>query len=241
MKKILTMVLVSLLTITSYSQVRKIKGNGIVQEKNRRVEKYNKVVIDGDVTVELLNNPFKNTIKTAGDGNLHQLVSITVSNQVLTLKRKPGFEILSATQPLVITLTTKDLNEITLMGDKGSITNLAAIETASLKLTNTGSGSMDLKVKVEQLELNTENNAAIKVTGNANTVKIKSNSTGDIDMKELSNFFTEVEANNSGNIFTNTVNGIDGALNGSGNLYYRFTKTVNVTENADGKAIKEEI
>lgn len=241
MKKILTMVLVSLLTITSYSQVRKIKGNGIVQEKNRRVEKYNKVVIDGDVTVELLNNPFKNTIKTAGDGNLHQLVSITVSNQVLTLKRKPGFEILSATQPLVITLTTKDLNEITLMGDKGSITNLAAIETASLKLTNTGSGSMDLKVKVEQLELNTENNAAIKVTGNANTVKIKSISTGDIDMKELSNFFTEVEANNSGNIFTNTVNGIDGALNGSGNLYYRFTKTVNVTENADGKAIKEEI
>ncbi len=235
------MVLVSLLTITSYSQVRKIKGNGIVQEKNRRVEKYNKVVIDGDVTVELLNNPFKNTIKTAGDGNLHQLVSITVSNQVLTLKRKPGFEILSATQPLVITLTTKDLNEITLMGDKGSITNLAAIETASLKLTNTGSGSMDLKVKVEQLELNTENNAAIKVTGNANTVKIKSISTGDIDMKELSNFFTEVEANNSGNIFTNTVNGIDGALNGSGNLYYRFTKTVNVTENADGKAIKEEI
>lgn len=235
------MLLVSLLTITSYSQVRKIKGNGIVQEKNRRVEKYNKVVIDGDVTVELLNNPFKNTIKTAGDGNLHQLVSITVNNQVLTLKRKPGFEILSATQPLVITLTTKDLNEITLMGDKGSITNLAAIETASLKLTNTGSGSMDLKVKVEQLELNTENNAAIKVTGNANTVKIKSNSTGDIDMKELSNFFTEVEANNSGNIFTNTVNGIDGALNGSGNLYYRFTKTVNVTENADGNAIKEEI
>lgn len=241
MKKILTMILVSLLTITSYAQVRKIKGNGIVQDKNRRVEKYNKVVIDGDVTVELLNNPFKNTIKTTGDGNLHQLVSITVVNQVLTLKRKPGFEILSATQPLVITLTTKDINEITLMGDKGSITNLAAIETPSLKLTNTGTGTMDLKVKVEQLELNTENAAAIKVTGNANTVKIKSNSTGNIDMKELSNFFTEVEANNTGNIFTNTVNGIDGSLNGAGNLYYRFTKTVNVTENAEGKAIKEEI
>lgn len=235
------MILVSLLTITSYAQVRKIKGNGIVQDKNRRVEKYNKVVIDGDVTVELLNNPFKNTIKTTGDGNLHQLVSITVVNQVLTLKRKPGFEILSATQPLVITLTTKDINEITLMGDKGSITNLAAIEIPSLKLTNTGTGTMDLKVKVEQLELNTENAAAIKVTGNANTVKIKSNSTGDIDMKELSNFFTEIEANNTGNIFTNTVNGIDGSLNGAGNLYYRFTKTVNVTENAEGKAIKEEI
>lgn len=244
MKKILFALIVTLVTFTSFSQEkkiqdRKIKANGVVQEKNRRVEKYSKVIIEGDVIVEILNNPFKNTIRTTGDGNLHQLIQIISTKDVLTIKRKPGFVIENQTVPLKVTLTTKDLAEITLNGDNGSITNLGAIEILKLTLTNTGSGKIDLRVKVEDLVLNTENNASITVEGNANTVKINSKSSGDIIAKNLSTFFTEVASSGSGNIYTNTVNGIDGSLDGSGNLYYRVTKTVNVTENGEGKVIKQ--
>ena len=239
MKKFITLLFVSVITVTSYSQVRKIKGNGVVQEKNRKVLKYSKLVVDGDVDVEILNNPFKNTIRTSGDANLHQLVQVSVENEILTLKRKPGFEVVSQTQPLKVTLTTKDLTEITKNGDKGSITNMGTIEIPQLKLTNTGDGKMELKVKTDELYLTTQNTASIVVEGNSNTVKINSTSSGDINAKELSAFFTEVSSSGSGNIYTNTVNGIDGSLNGSGNLYYRITKTVNVTENGEGKVIKE--
>lgn len=239
MKKFITLLFVSVITVTSYSQVRKIKGNGVVQEKNRKVLKYSKLVVDGDVDVEILNNPFKNTIRTSGDANLHQLVQVSVENETLTLKRKPGFEVVSQTQPLKVTLTTKDLTEITKNGDKGSITNMGTIEIPQLKLTNTGDGKMELKVKTDELYLTTQNTASIVVEGNSNTVKINSTSSGDINAKELSAFFTEVSSSGSGNIYTNTVNGIDGSLNGSGNLYYRITKTVNVTENGEGKVIKE--
>ena len=55
---------------------------------------------------------------------------------------------------------------------------------------------------------------------------------------DFSNFFTEIELNGTGNVYTNTVNGIDGNINGTGNLYYKATKTVNVTENGNGKAEK---
>jgi len=239
MKKILVLFFVSLVTLTSYAQDRKIKGNGVVQDRNRRVQKYTKLVVEGDVMVEILNNPFKNTIQTSGDGNLHQLIQVSVENEVLTLKRKSGFEIVNQTEPLKVTLTTRDLTEITKTGDKGSITNMGAIEIAKLTLTNTGNGEMNLRVRVEDLVLNTENDAAITVEGNANTVKIDSKSSGDIMAKELSAFYTELNSSGSGNIYTNTVNGIDGSLNGSGNLYYRVTKTVNVTENGEGKVIKE--
>lgn len=239
MKKFLAVFFVSIITVASYAQNRKVKGNGVVQEKNRKVQKYSKLVVEGEVTVEILNNPFKNTIRTSGDGNLHQLIQISVVDEVLTLKRKPGFEILSQTEPLKVTLATKDLTEITMNGDKGSIINLGTIEIPKLTLTNTGDGKMELKVKTEELHLNTENNAAITLEGNSNTVKINSKSSGDIKAKELSAFFTEVNSSGSGNIYTNTVNGIDGSLNGSGNLYYRVTKTVNVTENGEGKVIKE--
>lgn len=239
MRKFLALFFVSIITVTSYAQNRKVKGNGVVQEKNRKVQKYSKLVVEGEVIVEILNNPFKNTIRTSGDGNLHQLIQISVENEVLTLKRKPGFEIVSQTEPLKVTLATKDLTEITLNGDKGMITNMGAIEIPELKLTNSGNGKMELRVKVENLVLNTQNDGAITLEGNANTVKIKSESSGDINARELSAFFTEVDSSGSGNIYTNTVNGIDGSLNGRGNLYYRVTKTVNVTENSEGKVIQE--
>lgn len=240
MKKLIAAVLLSFLSIATFAQQeRKIKANGVVQEKNRKVQKYTKLIVEGEVIVEILNNPFKNIVRTNGDANLHQLLQISVVNEVLTIKRKPGFQILNQTVPLKVTLATKDLTDITMSGDKGSITNMGAIEILKLNLTNTGSGEMKLRVKTDELVLNTENNAAITVEGNSNIVKINSKSSGDINAKELSTFYTEVESSGAGNIYTNTVNGIDGNLNGSGNLYYRVTKTVNVSENAEGKAIKQ--
>lgn len=240
MKKILALLFVSIFTISTYAQDRKIKANGVVQEKNRRVQPYTKVVLEGELLVEILNNPFKNTIRTTGDGNVHQLIQATSADGVLTIKRRPGFVIDNPTVPLKVSLTSQDIAEITMIGDGGVLTNMGALEVPKLTLTNTGKGKMDLRVRVEELLLNTENNGSITVEGNANTVRINSKSSGDIMMNELSNFFTEVTSTGSGNIYTNTVNGIDGSLNGEGNLYYRFTKTVNVTENGEGKAIKEQ-
>lgn len=239
MKKILALLFVSLFTITTYAQERKIKANGVVQEKNRRVQPYTKVVIEGEVLVEILNNPFKNTIRTTGDGNVHQLIQATSADGVLTIKRRSGFVIDNPTVPLKVSLTSQDIAEITMVGNGGVLTNMGAIQVPKLTLTNTGQGKMDLRVRVEELLLNTENNGEITVEGNANTVRINSKGSGDIVMNELSNFYTEVNSTGSGNIYTNTVNGIDGSLNGTGNLHYRFTKTVNVTENGEGKAIKE--
>lgn len=240
MKKVLALLFVSIFTISTYAQDRKIKANGVVQEKNRRVQPYTKVVLEGELLVEILNNPFKNTIRTIGDGNIHQLIQATSADGVLTIKRRPGFVIDNPTVPLKVSLTSQDIAEITMIGDGGVLTNMGALEVPKLTLTNSGKGKMDLRVRVEELLLNTENDGSITVEGNANTVRINSKSSGDIMMNELSNFFTEVTSTGSGNIYTNTVNGIDGSLNGEGNLYYRFTKTVNVTENGEGKAIKEQ-
>ena len=240
MKKILALLFVSIFTISTYAQDRKIKANGVVQEKNRRVQPYTKVVLEGELLVEILNNPFKNTIRTIGDGNIHQLIQATSADGVLTIKRRPGFVIDNPTVPLKVSLTSQDIAEITMIGDGGVLTNMGALEVPKLTLTNSGKGKMDLRVRVEELLLNTENDGSITVEGNANTVRINSKSSGDIMMNELSNFFTEVASTGSGNIYTNTVNGIDGSLDGEGNLYYRFTKTVNVTENGEGKAIKEQ-
>jgi len=238
MRKILAIAFLSFFSVATFAQERNIKANGVVQEKKRRVQKYTKLVVEGEIIVEILNNPFKNIVQTVGDGNLHQLIQFNVQDEILTVKRRPGFVVQNQTVPLKIRLMTQDLTEITMNGDNGSVTNMGAIEVPELKLTNTGNGKMELRLRTEMLSLNTENDASITIEGNANTVKILSNSSGDIQMRELSNFFTEVVSNGSGDIYTNTVNGIDGSLNSSSNLYYILTKVINVEENGTGKALK---
>lgn len=241
MRKIIAIAFLALFSVASFAQergLRNIKANGVFQEKKRRVQPYTKLVVEGDIIVEILNNPFKNTVQTQGDGNLHHLIQTSVENGVLTVKRRPGFVVQNQSEPLKIKLMTQDLTEITMTGDNGNVTNMGTIQVPEFKVTHTGNGKLTLRLRTENLTINTENDAALTIEGNANTVKIQHDSSGDINLKELSNFFTEVISNGSGDIYTNTVNGIDGSLNGSGNLYYILTKVVNLEENGSGKAIK---
>lgn len=243
MKKLIALLFIGILSTSAFAQQqqeRKIKSNGVAMEKKRRVPKYTKLLIEGEVIVEILNNDFNKEILTFGDANLHQLLQISVVNELLTIKRKPGFTIIGQTTPLRVKLTTKDLTDITVIGNKANVANMGVFEASKLSLTNTGDGKLDLRVKVDELEIKTENNASITVDGNANILKITSNSSGDINLQDLSNFYTEITSNGSGNVYTNTVNTIDGEINGSGNVYYKFTKTLNITENGEGKILKHE-
>lgn len=242
MKKLIAITFLALFSVASFAQergMRNIKASGVFQEKKRRVQPYTKLVVEGEIIVEILNNPFKNIVQTEGDSNLHHLIQTTVESGTLTIKRRPGFVIQNQTEPLKIKLMLQDLSEITMIGENGSITNMGTIQVPEFKVTNTGNGKLELRLRTEQLTINTENDASVTIEGNANTVKIHSNSSGDINLEELSNFFTEVVSDGSGDIYTNTVNGIDGSLNGRGNLYYILTKVINLEENGSGKAIKK--
>ncbi len=172
-----------------------------------------------------------------GDINLQTLIKSKVENGTLYLTYNNNVIILSQTEPLKVRIPSKKIKEIVLK-DGAKLTNLGAIETLQLKITSTDNSTADLRLKVDEVILDIENDSEIKLNGSANILKINYKGSKDFDAKELSNFFTEIELEGSGNVYTNTVNGIDGNINGTGNLYYKATKTVNVTDNGNGKAEK---
>src|SRR5690554_7847492 len=104
-------------------------------------------------------------------------------------------------------------------------------EAENLVLTNSGEGTLELNIKAQTIDLNLTGNGYIVLTGRSNTANIKSTGSGTIDGKEISIFFSEITIDGAGNVYTNTINGIDGYINGSGNIYYKVTKTVSVEEN----------
>ncbi|RRJ93282.1 DUF2807 domain-containing protein [Paenimyroides tangerinum] len=216
---------------------RKVKGNGRVIEKERRLPEFDRIEISGNIDATILNNDFQKKIMVNGDINLQTLIKSKVENGTLYLTYNNNVIILSQTEPLKVRIPSKKIKEIVLK-DGAKLTNLGAIETLQLKITSTDNSTADLRLKVDEVILDIENDSEIKLNGSANILKINYKGSKDFDAKELSNFFTEIELEGSGNVYTNTVNGIDGNINGTGNLYYKATKTVNVTDNGNGKAEK---
>jgi len=216
---------------------RKVKGNGKVMERERRLPEFDRIEISGNIDATLLNNDFQKKIMINGDMNLQPLIKSKVENGTLYLTYNNNVVIISQTEPLKVRIPSKKIKEI-ILKDGAKLTNLGAIETLQLKITTTDNSSADLRLKVDEVILDIENDSEIKLNGSANILKINYKGSKDFDGKELSNFFTEIELEGSGNVYTNTVNGIDGNISGTGNLYYKATKTINVTENGNGKSEK---
>lgn len=216
---------------------RKVKGNGRVMERERRLPEFDRIEITGSIDVTLLNNDFQKKIMVNGDMNLQPLIKSRVENGTLYLTYNNNIVILSQTEPLKVRIPSKKIKEI-ILKDGAQLTNLGAIETLQLKITATDNSTADLRLKTDEVIIDLDKDAELKLNGSANILKINHKGSKDFDAKELSNFYTEIELDGNGSIYSNTVNGIDGTINGSGNLYYRATKTVNVTENGTGKIEK---
>lgn len=216
---------------------RKVKGNGRVMERARKVTEFNKLEITGNITVILLNNDFKKEILLNGDMNLQPLIKSKVENETLSLTFDNNINIISQTEPLRVTIPSKKITEIVLK-DGAKLSNLGAIETLKLKITTSENSEADLRIKTDEVIVVTEGDSELKLNGASNIVKIDHKSTKDINAKELSAFYSEIELNASGSLYSNTVSGIDGNINSSGNLYYKATKTVNVKENDLGRILK---
>lgn len=237
MKKLIVLLVLTFAVAGSAYAQRKARGNGNVIDRERRIPEFDKVKIDGDFEVVFLNNEFDKKIVMHGDANLQGLILAKVEDGVLSIGYKGEVEILEQTVPLKVTIPTRSVVEITNSGS-GVVRNMGIIEAENLVLNNTGEGSLELNIKTQNSAINLAGSGKIVLSGRSNTATFKNNGSGVIDGKEMSVFFSEITVGGSGNVYTNTLNGIDGNINGSGNIYYKVTKTVSVEENGTGKALR---
>jgi|SRR5690606_17529157 len=237
MKKLIVLIVLTFAVAGSTYAQRKARGNGNVIDRERRIQEFDKVEIDGDFEVVFLNNEFDNKIIFHGDANLQGLILAKVEDGVLSIGYKGPVEIVEQTAPLKVTIPTQSVVEITNSGS-GVVRNMGVMEAENLVLKNTGEGSLELNIKTQNSDVSLTGSGKIVLSGRSNTATFKHNGSGTIDGKEISIFFSEISLDGSGNIYTNTLNGIDGIINGSGNIYYKVTKTVSVEENGTGHALR---
>lgn len=237
MKKIVLAIML-LCTTVSFAQERKVKGNKNVVTKEKKVQKYNKVILGGGIDLMIMANSLQPVVNITADANLHQLFDISVADEILTIKLKPGFVIVDQTENFKVSITNKDLDKILVLGNS-TVESMGILETNELEIEVIGNGVVKTQVKTEDLKITNKGNAEIKLSGKTNSAFIENNGNGVIDLSEVPSFFTEVYQYGYGVIYTNAINGLDGKLTGLGTIYYQNTEILNVEITGSGKLISK--
>lgn len=237
MKKII-LALMLLSTITTFSQERKVRGNKNIISKDKKVQKYNKVLIGNGIDLMIMANSILPEVNITADANLHQIFEISVKDELLTIKIRDGIEVLNQTENFKVSITNKDLDKITVLGNS-RVESMGVLETNNLEIEVMESGMVTPQIKTQELKLSNKGSGTIALTGKTNNVYIKNQGSGLVDLSKVTSFFTEVHLEGSGDVYTRAINGLDGKLKGSGNIYYENTEILNIEITGSGQLISK--
>lgn len=199
MKNILTLLIAVLCTVTVAAQkLPKIKGSGIVEiNEVPLVEPFSKIVIDGDMEVELIQGS-ENGYSIETDDNLMEVVQFGVADSTLTVSmthrvtRKKKFNVIIKTTDLThIQLdnggqieSNKKLkgDAITLVAGKSSKFDLDFEFTNSIKvmLSLDASGTIESAANKVQYQLN--DRASLKTISTSDTLTVNATNSSKLNL-----------------------------------------------------------
>ena len=235
-KKILGLLFLILLILPACALIpdipAKVTGSGNVISENRTATDFSQISLEGSAEV---NVTFGNveSVNISGEDNIISLIETNVVNHKLIIKTKPLMTY-SATKPVVINITMKTLEGLSLSGS-GNI-NISKFEGDAFDVNLAGSGDINFSgYSGESIDVDLPGSGTIVLAGSASRIQISLGGSGNILANKLQAKSATVTLNGSGNIKVYCSESLNATLNGSGNIQYEGNPlTVNKKVNGSG-------
>ncbi len=222
MKKIATLSLVALLTISCNAQWGKgIRGNGNVVTVDRTTTDYDAISISGFFDVDLVDgNEGELTLK--GEENLLEYIKTEVKNGKLVIKVEKGVNLRPSPrgQGIHITVPVESVNAVTLSGS-GDIVGKKTIKTNSFETNISGSGDITLAVEANAITATMSGSGDITLSGSTTDLEVRVSGSGDIKAYELEADNVYATVSGSADIRVTANEMIKARVSGSGDIRYR--------------------
>jgi hypothetical protein len=135
---------------------------------------------------------------------------------------------------VVIYVVAKDLNAVSVSGS-GDVFFKNGINTPTLKLRVSGSGDLNGKVQVKELETSVSGSGDVRLTGSAASSEVHVSGSGDFRGGDLTTTSTAVHVSGSGDASVNANTKIDASVSGSGDVHYSGNpKSVSKSKSGSG-------
>ena len=197
---------------------KSIKGNGNIISKSFNTNSYDKIKIEGSLNVEFVKgNQGDLFVKT--DENLLEHLIVEVKNDILHLRIKNGFKLISK-NGILITVPFEEIYEVKLSGS-GNIETRDLIKTDNLSVVINGSGEISLNVESENIIAEINGSGNIVIEGETTYLDASIAGSGDFDGLKLNSLITKINILGSGNAKVVSKKEITIKITGSGDVFYK--------------------
>jgi hypothetical protein len=233
---------------------RCVEGNGDRGMENRSLSPFNRIEVNGDFEVQIVEGGISSA-EIRSDENLIDLIVTHVSGNTLIVEMRDGVCI-NPTDPIEITVTTPNVEEITLNGSgivysyeldaeelsltlagSGSITCDDVIAT-TVYLNLEGSGVINCDQVSENINTQLEGSGEILVSGETISADHKIIGSGKIKASQVISDQCVVYISGSGIVETHVIETLDITIIGSGIVYFSGDPIVDTYISGSGQVIE---
>jgi len=200
----------------------KTRGEQVVEE--RRVTAFRAISVKNGINVVLAQGS-SHAVSIEGWKNLMPKIRLTVEkNGELVIEDVNKFNFVRTRDNMstVYLTVTNEFDSIHFSGN-GDIITKDTVVTPELTVISTGSGSIDMKVIVQNIYIGTnhKNIASITIRGQGVSVGITNWGYSPVDLSGFKALYAGVAQNSSGNVYVNATESVDAVFyQGSGDVYY---------------------
>lgn len=229
--KALTKILFALILIAGVN-------SAFADTQDRHLTGFKGVDLQGSFDVYIIQGA-NESVKVEAPGDIMERIKTEVSGGVLKIYNKGNssdwnLNLFGSHKKVLIYVVAKDLNAITVSGS-GDVYFKNGITTPSLKLRVSGSGDVNGKVQVKELETSVSGSGDVRVTGSAASSDVHVSGSGDFRGGDLITVSTAVRVSGSGDASVNASTKIDASVSGSGDVHYSGNpKSVSKSKSGSG-------
>lgn len=191
--------------------------------EDRHLSGFHAVDAGGSFDVYITQGPAE-SVKVEAPDNIIDHIITEVDNGILKIynKNDNGFhwgDLFGNHKKIAVYVIAKDLNAISVSGS-GDVSFREGIHTTSLKLRVSGSGDMNGRLDVKNLESGISGSGDVKLSGHAENSAVSVSGSGDFEARGLVTVNTIVHVSGSGDASINASNSISASISGSGDVRY---------------------
>jgi hypothetical protein len=251
MKKILLILVLTLLFAPVVTAQEKIKGDRNVTIKQTYIDDFETIIIDGDFSIEIVYNS-KPSVSIEADDNLHDIIEFAVVDGILTFAETTR---IGSKKKLSITVNYGDaLKNIETKGN-GEIRSLTSMELGDSTLTTSDDSRAYLNIKAKNFVYKSfgKSKTRLNLTADSTRVELSDNSkldalinskTANFDLYLRSDAVIEGSANDSVIRLDNSTNfngaqfdvkKVDVSLEDTSDLTISATESISITASGDSE------
>ncbi|MGK0387324.1 MAG: hypothetical protein ACI94Y_000050 [Maribacter sp.] len=197
------------------------KSNGKLKTETRTVSSYDKIMISGYYTVELVSGEEgKIDIKGKNAKDIAN-VKVEVDGQTLKISAKEKESSKNyKNNPIYITIPVTEVNAVALNGSGDVRTKDLVLKSSGMQLSLMGSGDMDIAVESARLIASITGSGDLNIKGTSNYLQAKVKGSGDLDANLLESNIVDATVTGSGDVEVVAHKSISASVTGSGDVEY---------------------